>query len=131
MPCHIISYQCALKFLLWKSQLLKCTFHFRPQLDFSQFEEQSINAEIKLNEEEVTAASYVKNQFYVLHEGCLKELFTHIKPEKCPVCHSKSIRMDVKVVRTSVILRWVSSYLKTLLITKIYFIFTHQMNWCQ
>ena len=117
--------------LLWKSLLLKCTFHFRPQLDLSQFEEQFINDEITLNEEEVTAASYVKNQFYVVCKGGLKELFTHIKPKKCPVCHSKLIRMDVKVVGTSVILKWVSSYLKTLVITKICFIFTHQMNWCQ
>ena len=67
-------------------------------MDFSQFEEQFIDDEITLNEEEVNAASCVKIQFYIVHQGCLKELFTHIKPTKCPVYHSKSIRMDVEVV---------------------------------
>ena len=85
-------------------------------MDFSQFEERFIDDEVTLNEEEVITASYVKNQFYIVHEGCLKELFIHIKPKKYSVCHSKSIRMDVKVVGTCVILKWVSIYLKTLLI---------------
>ena len=82
-------------------------------MDCSQFEEQFIDDEITLNEEEVNAASCVEIQFYIVHQGCLKELFTHIKPAKCPVCHSKSIRMDVEVVGTYVMLKWVSSYLKT------------------
>ena len=82
-------------------------------MDFSQFEEQFIDDEITLNEEEVNAASCVKIQFYIVHQGCLKELFTHMKPTKCPVYHSKSIRMDVEVVGNCVMLKWVSSYLKT------------------
>ena len=49
---------------------------------------------------------------YIVQEGCLKELFTHIKPKKCPACHSKSIIMDGQVAGTSVMLQWVSSYLK-------------------
>ena len=64
---------------------------------------------MKLHWEEV---SYVKIRFYIIHGGCLKDMFTYIKPKKCPVCHSKSIRVDVKVVGICVVLKWVSVYLK-------------------
>ena len=39
-------------------------------------------------------------------------MFTYSKPKKRPVCHSKSIRVDVKVVGICVVLKWVSVYLK-------------------
>ena len=73
-------------------------------MDFHQFEGQ-FDDEITSNEKEVTATLYVKNQFYIVHEKYLKKLFTYIKPNKRPVCHSKSIKMDVKIVGTCIMLK--------------------------